>query len=75
MQVYAGRLKESLYGDLDFRIFVGVLGQLDESFFGEEKGVDKFIPVLVNKAVKGFEPSRKWATKWFPDIELEESDK
>jgi len=36
------------------------------------KGVDKFIPVLVKKAVKGFEPSRKWAVKWFPDVELEE---
>ena len=35
--------------------------------------LDKFIPVLVNKAVKGFEPSRKWATKWFPDVKLEES--
>ncbi len=41
--------------------------------YGEEKGVDKFIPVLVQEAVKGFEPSRKWATKWFPDVKLEES--
>ena len=39
--------------------------------YGEEKGVDKFIPVLVKEAVKGFEPSRKWAVKWFPDVELE----
>jgi hypothetical protein len=46
-----------------------------QHLYSEEKGVDKFIPVLVKKAVKGFEPSRKWATKWFPDIELEESDK
>ena len=44
--------------------------------YSEQKGVDKFIPVLVKKAVKEFdEYSRKWATKWFPDIELEESDK
>jgi hypothetical protein len=34
--------------------------------------VDKFIPVLVKKAVKEFEPCRKWAVKWFPDVELED---
>jgi len=28
--------------------------------------------VLVKEAVKNFEPSRKWAAKWFPDVELEE---
>ena len=38
--------------------------------YGEEKGVDKFIPVLVKKAVKDFGPCRKWAAKWFPDVEL-----
>jgi hypothetical protein len=42
--------------------------------YGEEKGVDKFIPVLVEKAVKGFEPCRKWAVKWFPDVELPEAE-
>ena len=40
--------------------------------YGEEKGVDKFIPELVKKAVKDFEPCRKWAIKWFPEVELEE---
>ena len=40
--------------------------------YGEEKGVDKFIPELVKKAVKDFEPCRKWAVKWFPEVELEE---
>ncbi len=40
--------------------------------YGEEKGVDKFVPVLVQEAVKGFEPSRKWAAKWFPDVKLPE---
>ena len=39
--------------------------------YGEEKGVDKFIPELVKKAVKDFEPCRKWAAKWFPEVELE----
>ncbi len=42
--------------------------------YGEEKGVDKFIPVLVEKAVKGFEPCRKWAVKWFPDVELPKAE-
>ena len=41
--------------------------------YGEEKGVDKFIPELVKKAVKDFEPCRKWAVKWFPQVELEEA--
>ena len=41
--------------------------------YGEEKGVDKFIPELVKKAVKDFEPCRKWAVKWFPEVELEEA--
>ena len=40
-------------------------------FYSEEKGVDKFIPVLVKKAVKEFEPCRKWAKNWFPNVELE----
>lgn len=40
----------------------------------EGKGVDKFIPMLVEKAVKGFEPCRKWAVKWFPDVELPEAE-
>ena len=43
-----------------------------QHIYSEEKGVDKFIPVLVKEAVKGFEPSRKWAVKWFPDVELED---
>ena len=43
-----------------------------QHIYSEEKGVDKFIPVLVKEAVKGFEPCRKWAVKWFPDVELEE---
>ena len=43
-----------------------------QCLYGEEKGVDKFIPVLVKKAVKEFEPCRKWAVKWFPDVELED---
>ena len=42
--------------------------------YGEEKGVDKFIPELVKKAVKDFEPCRKWAVKWFPEVELEEPE-
>ncbi len=42
--------------------------------YGEEKGVDKFIPVLVKDAVKGFGPCRKWAAKWFPDVELPEAE-
>ena len=41
--------------------------------YGEEKGVDKFSPELVKKAVKDFEPCRKWAVKWFPEVELEEA--
>ena len=40
--------------------------------YGDQQGVDKFIPELVKKAVKDFEPCRKWAVKWFPDVELEE---
>ena len=43
-------------------------------FYSEEKGVDKFIPVLVKKAVKEFEPCRKWAKNWFPNVELEEAE-
>ena len=42
--------------------------------YGEEKGVDKLIPELVKEAVKGFEPCRKWAVKWFPDVELPEAE-
>lgn len=42
--------------------------------YGEEKGVDKFIPVLVKKAVKDFGPCRKWAAKWFPDVELPDAE-
>ena len=42
--------------------------------YSEEKGVDKFIPVLVKRAVKGFEPCRKWAVKWFPDVDLPEAE-
>ena len=42
--------------------------------YGEEKGVDKFIPVLVKKAVGDFGPCRKWAAKWFPDVELPEAE-
>ena len=42
--------------------------------YGEEKGVDKFIPMLVKDAVKGFGPCRKWAAKWFPDVELPEAE-
>lgn len=42
--------------------------------YGEEKGVDKFIPVLVKKAVKDFGSCRKWAAKWFPDVELPEAE-
>ena len=42
--------------------------------YGEEKGVDKFIPVLVQKAVKDFGPCRKWAAKWFPDVELPDAE-
>ena len=45
-----------------------------QHLYSEEKGVDQFIPVLVKKAVKGFEPSREWAAKWFPDVKLEDSD-
>ena len=40
--------------------------------YGDKEGVEKFIPQLVQAAVKGFEPSRKWAVKWFPDVQLEE---
>ena len=43
-------------------------------FYGNQKGVDKFVPELVRKAVKGFEPNRAWAVKWFPDVKLEDSD-
>ena len=42
--------------------------------YGEEKGVDKFIPVLVQKAVKDFGSCRKWAAKWFPDVELPDAE-
>ncbi len=42
--------------------------------YGEKEGVDKVIPRLVKKAVKEFEPCRKWAVKWFPEIELEEPE-
>ena len=42
--------------------------------YGEKEGVDKVIPKLVKKAVKEFEPCRKWAVKWFPEIELEEPE-
>ena len=40
--------------------------------YGDKEGVEKFIPQLVQAAVKGFETSRKWAFKWFPDVQLEE---
>ena len=43
-------------------------------FYGNQKGVDKFVPELVQKAVKGFGPSREWAVKWFPDVKLEDPD-
>ncbi len=43
-------------------------------FYGDQKGVDTFVPVLVQKAVRGFEPSREWAVKWFPDVKLEDPD-
>ncbi len=40
--------------------------------YGDKDGVEKFVPQLVQEAVKGFEPCRKWAVKWFPDVKLEE---
>ena len=43
-------------------------------FYSEEKGVDKFIPVLVKRAVKDFEPCRAKAAEWFPEIKLEETE-
>ena len=44
-------------------------------FYGDEKNVvKKFMPMFVQEAVKGFEPSREWASKWFPDVKLEDSD-
>ena len=45
-----------------------------QQFYGNQKGVDKFVPELVQKAVKGFEPCRVWAVKWFPDVKLEDPD-
>ena len=45
-----------------------------QQFYSDQKGVDKFVPVLVQKAVKGFGPSREWAVKWFPDVKLEDPD-
>jgi len=29
---------------------------------------------LVQKAVKEFGPCRKWAVKWFPDVELPDAE-
>ena len=45
-----------------------------QRFYGDQKGVDKFVPVLVQKAVRGFEPNREWAVKCFPDVKLEDPD-
>ena len=44
-------------------------------FYSEQKFVaEKVIPMFVQEAVKGFEPSREWAAKWFPDVKLEDPD-
>ena len=44
-------------------------------FYSDQKiVVEKIIPMFVQEAVKGFEPSREWAAKWFPDVKLEDPD-
>ncbi|MBO7166510.1 MAG: serine/threonine protein kinase [Kiritimatiellae bacterium] len=40
----------------------------------DAKGADQVIEMLVKKAVKGFEPNTKYVQKWFPEINLENSE-
>lgn len=39
--------------------------------YTEAKGAAEFAPVFVKKAAKDFEDCKTWATKWFPDVDLE----
>jgi hypothetical protein len=45
-----------------------------QTLLSDVAGVDQFIPVLVNKAVKGFEPNRKYAEMWFKDVKIEQEE-
>jgi hypothetical protein len=45
-----------------------------QSLLSDVAGVDQFIPVLVQKAVKGFEPNRKYAEMWFKDVKIEQEE-
>lgn len=45
-----------------------------QALLSDVAGVDQFIPVLVQKAVKGFEPNRKYAEMWFKDVKIEQEE-
>ena len=40
--------------------------------YSEVEGAAEFAPTLVKKAAADFEPSRKWAKKMFPEIDVGE---
>jgi len=61
-------------GPLDWSHHMLGSALLMQTLFPEDANVPKRVEGLVKKCVKEFEPSRKYAEKWFADVELEKGE-